>query len=106
MRVCFVKLVQFFELKRGNEYPKGHSFAPPWMPSVLGLVPGAVIDRRAILTTDMWICWLFTSFEFFQFEMFTGVELMPETLEPVCMAGRKRKTKIKKRIDICSSLVS
>ena len=37
-----------------------------WMPSVLGLVPGAVIDRRDILTslqcsTDMWICWLFNS---------------------------------------------
>lgn len=38
-----------------------------WMPSVLGLVPGAEIDRWASSTpvqssTDMWICWLFTIF--------------------------------------------
>jgi hypothetical protein len=38
-----------------------------WMPSVLGLVPGAVMDNRASSTfaessTDMWICWLFIIF--------------------------------------------
>ena len=38
-----------------------------WMPSVLGLVPGAVIDKRARCalvqsSTDTWICWLFTIF--------------------------------------------
>ena len=38
-----------------------------WMPSVLGLVPGAVMDRPATCTLlqssmDMWICWLLTIF--------------------------------------------
>lgn len=40
-----------------------------WMPSVLGLVPGAVMDSLDTCTLaqssiDMWICWLFTIFRF------------------------------------------
>jgi len=51
VRAQFKKLVQFFELKRGKGYPKGHSFVP-----LLIITVPEEVSGLSVLFTVLYIC--------------------------------------------------